>query len=104
LQLHASIQLLVAWGELLGGIALLLGILTRWAALGLIIIQIGAIYMVTWAQGFSSLQGGGYGYNVALIAMLLALVLLGGGAYAVDRLLPWGRKAAAREPATMAAV
>ena len=76
--------------------------LTRWAALGLIVIQIGAIYLVTWAQGFTSLQGGGYGYNVALIAMLVALVLAGGGALALDRLLPWGRRATAREPATMA--
>jgi uncharacterized membrane protein YphA (DoxX/SURF4 family) len=102
LALSSSIQLLVAWGELLGGIALLLGVLTRWAALGLIVIQIGAIYLVTWAQGFTSLQGGGYGYNVALIAMLVALVLAGGGALALDRLLPWGRRATAREPATMA--
>jgi putative oxidoreductase len=104
LELNSSVQLLVAWGELIGGIALLLGVLTRWAALGLVIIQVGAIYMVTWAQGFSSLQGGGYGYNIALIAMLLALVLLGGGLWSLDQLLPWGRKRAARKTAEMAAV
>jgi uncharacterized membrane protein YphA (DoxX/SURF4 family) len=100
-ELHASIQLLVAWGEVLGGVALLVGFLTRWAALGLVAIQSGAIYMVTWAEGFSSLQGGGYAYNIALIAMLLALALAGGGALAADRLRARGRTAAARQPAPM---
>jgi uncharacterized membrane protein YphA (DoxX/SURF4 family) len=33
------IQILVAWGELLGGVAVALGILTRYAALGLLIIM-----------------------------------------------------------------
>src|SRR5947209_14519970 len=43
LQSHA-VQLLVAWGEFLGGIALALGLLTRLAALGEMIIQVGAVY------------------------------------------------------------
>jgi uncharacterized membrane protein YphA (DoxX/SURF4 family) len=78
-------QYAVAWGELLGGIALLFGILTRVAALGLIVIQIGAIWTVTALQGFSVAQGGGYEYNIALIAMCLALVVMGGGTWAADR-------------------
>jgi uncharacterized membrane protein YphA (DoxX/SURF4 family) len=78
-------QYAVAWGELLGGIALLLGLLTRVAALGLIIIQVGAIWTVTGMKGFSLAQGGGYEYNLALIAMCLALVVVGGGTLAVDR-------------------
>ncbi len=98
---HAA-QLAVAWGELLGGLALLLGILTRLAAVGLIAIQAGAIWTVTAAVGFSPEHGGGYEYNVALIAMCLALVLTGGGSLAVDALLR-RRRQAQRQPAPPAA-
>jgi uncharacterized membrane protein YphA (DoxX/SURF4 family) len=98
LQLQSSLQLLVAWGELVGGIALLLGLLTRLAAVGLIVIQVGAICTVTWEQGFSAARGAGYEYNVALIVMCLALVLLGGGTMAVDQVLRRRREAAAAKP------
>src|SRR5438270_9835044 len=52
------LQLLVAWGELLGGVAVALGILTRVAALGLIIIMCGAIFTYSGHHGFSAVQGG----------------------------------------------
>jgi len=80
----AAAQLAVAWGELLCGVLLLLGLLTRGAALLMILVQVGAIYTVTWAKGFSSL-GGGYETNVALLAMCLALLISGGGACSLDR-------------------
>src|SRR5262245_27785083 len=83
---HAA-QLAVAWGELLGGFALLVGLLTRLAAIGLLIIQVGAILTVTAARNFSFAAGGGYEYNIALIAMCLTLVFLGGGALAADNVL-----------------
>lgn len=94
-----AIQIAVAWGEVLGGIALLLGLLTRWAAAGLIVIQLGAIYTVTGARGFSSLEGVGFDFNLALVAMCLALVLSGGGAWAVDRLLRGRARAPEPKPA-----
>ena len=89
----AAVQIAVAWGELVGGIALLLGLLTRIAALGLILIQGGAIYYVTGEIGFAG-EGGGYAFNVALIAMCLALVFLGGGGLSVDGKLRRKRKPA----------
>jgi uncharacterized membrane protein YphA (DoxX/SURF4 family) len=94
---YYSTQLAVAWGELLGGLALVLGCLTRLAALLLIVIQLGAIATVTWARGFSFAEGGGYEYNVALIGACAALVFLGGGALSLDRRLAGrrGRAAAA---------
>jgi uncharacterized membrane protein YphA (DoxX/SURF4 family) len=84
---NSAIQLAVAWGEVVGGLALLLGLLTRVAALGMIIIQVGAILLVTGARGFVGVMDVGYEYNIALIAMCLALVLLGGGALSLDRVL-----------------
>jgi len=80
----AAGQLAVAWGELLCGVLLLLGLLTRAAALLMLVVQAGAIYTVTWAKGFSSM-GGGYELNVALLAMCLALLVAGGGVCSVDR-------------------
>lgn len=81
-----AVQIAVAWGELLGGGALLLGLLTRLAALGMLIIQIGAIYLVTFSRGFTFRGDVGYEYNVALLTMCLAVLVLGGGALALDRL------------------
>jgi putative oxidoreductase len=74
---------MVAWGELAGGIALALGLLTRLAALGIAGIMAGTIYWLTGAQGFKS----GWDYNFAVIVMCLALMISGGGTLAVDQLI-----------------
>jgi putative oxidoreductase len=82
------VQLLVAWGELLCGVAVALGILTRVAAVGLIIIMIGAIATVTGPHGFSSATvGGGYEFNLVLILMAAALALGGAGTFSLDRVI-----------------
>jgi putative oxidoreductase len=94
-------QLAVAWGELLGGIALALGLLTRLAAFGIAVIMAGAIYKVHWAYGFSILAGreegapGGWEYNFLIIVVCVAVMLLGPGNAAVDRFFRFRRKPAA---------
>ena len=80
----APVQLAVAWGELVGGIAMFFGFLTRLAALGLIAIMAGAIYLVHWPNGFDVTKGG-YEFNMLIIAVCIALVLMGPGTVAVDR-------------------
>ena len=53
----------------------------------MIVVQVGAISMVTYARGFSSVGGAfasGYEYNVALVAMCLPLALTGAGTLSVD--------------------
>jgi putative oxidoreductase len=95
-------QLAVAWGEFLGGIALAVGLLTRWAAIGLIIIQIGAVCLVTAPRGFHFEKGGGYEYNLSLLAMCLSLLILGAGAWSVDCLLARRRMRAAGQTAAPA--
>jgi uncharacterized membrane protein YphA (DoxX/SURF4 family) len=80
-------QLAVAWGELLGGVLLLFGFGSRLAALWLIVIQAGAIYTVTGMRGFSIAEGGGYEYNVVLLAMCLAVLCLGSGPLSLSRAL-----------------
>jgi putative oxidoreductase len=81
------LQLLVAWGELLGGVAVALGIMTRIAALGLLIIMVGAIFTYTGQQGFSAVSGAGYEYNFVLILVCAALLLSGPGTFSLDRVV-----------------
>jgi putative oxidoreductase len=77
------LQLLVAWGEFAGGIALLIGFLTPIAAIGIITIMAGAIVTVTGKNGFNMMNQG-YEYNFVLIMMCLALIANGAGACSID--------------------
>jgi len=71
--------------ELAGAIAIAAGILTQWAALGLIAVMLGAIYkkVVEWKTGFWGEKASGWHYEVLFIAMLLVIFTTGGGTLAV---------------------
>jgi putative oxidoreductase len=84
------LQLGVAWGQLIGGVALALGFLTRLAAIGIIAIKVGAIATVQWPE--LSLENQGFEFNCAVIVMCLCLVLGGPGPIAVDRVFRFRRK------------
>ena len=76
--------------EFLAPIALALGIATRFAALGLIGLMVGAVATVHLPFGFfmnwTGAQGGeGFEYHLLVIGMALALVVAGGGRWSVDR-------------------
>ena len=86
LQNAPPLQIVVAWGELLGGVAVALGLLTRLAAAGLIIIMMGAILTYTGGHGFSVVKEG-YEYNFVLILMAAALILTGAGTFSLDRVI-----------------
>jgi putative oxidoreductase len=98
-KLSLSMQRVVGWAELACGMALLVGFLSRLAAVGIIVIMIGAIAMVTGTQGFlpvSFSRAGfnfeaGAAYNFIIIVACLALFVQGSGKISVDYLL-FGRK------------
>jgi putative oxidoreductase len=111
-ELDPNLQLAVAWGEAVGGLALLLGLLTRLTALGIGAIQVGAIVLVTGQREFggsSTLPANlqhmaftfhvGFEYNFALIVMCVALFFMGGGRMSLDHALFGRRQAAAGGPA-----
>jgi putative oxidoreductase len=83
---------LVAGLELAGGIALILGVLTRVVAALLAVNMIGALFLVHASAGVFA-DKGGYELVLLLGAAALALALTGAGRVSVDRLL-FGRKGA----------
>jgi putative oxidoreductase len=92
----APLTVLAALTELFGGLAMIVGLLVRPAAVGLIVVMLVAIATVHWRNGFflnwSLEPGKGHGFemNLALIGMALAVLVGGGGAFSIDRLIhPW---------------
>jgi putative oxidoreductase len=87
------IALMVSFFELLGGLGLFFGFLTRPSALAVICVQIGAIAKVHAQHGlfinWELAPGRGHGYeaNLAYIAMAVACLIAGGGSLSVDGLL-----------------
>lgn len=84
------VVVLIILGEFLGAIGLVVGAVTRVAAFGILVIQLGAVWMVHRPVGFfmnwyGSQQGEGYEYGLLAIAMALALVIRGAGRWSVDR-------------------
>jgi putative oxidoreductase len=76
---------LTAAVELLAGAALIIGLLTRLAALGLAIDMLGAIVLVRAKGGFFAPNG--VEFELMLFAAALALALTGAGAFSVDAAL-----------------
>lgn len=74
--------------ELGGGILLVVGFLTRFVALCVLIDMLVAIFTVHLKNGF--LGQGNYQFPLALAAMAFSLILFGSGPIAIDWL--WGSK------------
>jgi len=96
--------LMVTWGELLAGVALLLGLFTRFFALSLLVITVVAIAAVHWPANWDGLGQLWQGYSASrvmddgefrgnfripflFLAMILPLVFMGGGKLSLDYLL-----------------
>jgi putative oxidoreductase len=75
--------------EFFGSLALITGTLTRFAALGIAAVMIGAVATVHIKNGFfmnweASKPGEGFEYHLLALALALPLLWRGGGAYSVD--------------------
>lgn len=88
-------------GELVGGFALIVGFKTRWAALALVPIMLGALKTHLAAGWAFTSPGGGWEYPAFLIAALFTQAAIGAGAYAVDGVL--ARRSPDLAPASHAA-
>jgi putative oxidoreductase len=88
LGLPAALAYLTFWAELLGGIALFAGVGTRWVAIALVPILIGATWVHAGNGWVFSAPNGGWEYPVFLIVASLVQALLGDGRFALANLLP----------------
>jgi putative oxidoreductase len=83
----------VCFVEFLSGIGLIVGFLARLCAIGVAAVMIGAMASMHWQHGFflnvelKPGKGHGIEYNLALLAMALAVLIEGAGAFSIDRLL-----------------
>ncbi len=85
----------VTAAELLGGLALVAGLFTRWAALPLAFSMVVAAVTVHLKNGF--FLPNGVEYVLTLFLASVALVLTGSGAFSIDRLLE--KRAQEKSPA-----
>ncbi|HEU4714173.1 MAG TPA: DoxX family protein [Pyrinomonadaceae bacterium] len=79
-----------ALSELVGGLLLIFGFLTRIGAFFIACTMLTAIVGVHWSGGFFA-SNRGYEYPLALLAMAIALMVSGGGQASIDKGLSGGR-------------
>lgn len=92
LGMPAPVAFLIICTEFFGGLGLIVGLLTRIAALGIGVEMIGAIFMVHLPNGFfmnwyGTQKGEGFEYHLLAIAIAAALLLRGAGKFSVDHAL-----------------
>ncbi len=73
-----------AWTEFLAGLGVLVGLFTRWAAIGIVAVMSYAIFGVHWTEGFVAPKG----YEMALMYATMSgcIMVLGPGSLSLDRL------------------
>jgi putative oxidoreductase len=81
LGLSVPMTVFIGAAEVAGALGLTFGVLAQYAALGLILIMLGAIYMkaVTWKTGFWGEKASGWHYDLMLVTMLLVIACFDGG-------------------------
>lgn len=81
--LSPGVTRLLGLAELAGGLGVALGILPQLAALGLILVMLGAIQkkIFVWHTGFWGKSSDGWHYDLLLVAMCLVIITTGGGRF-----------------------
>jgi putative oxidoreductase len=86
----AFVAILIIVGESFGAVGLIVGFLSRLAALGITIIMLGAIVTVHLQNGFfmnwaGTAAGEGFEYHLLAVGLGLIVLFKGGGVWSVDR-------------------
>jgi len=107
MHIPTAIAVLDPVAEFAGAIALVVGLLSRVAAFGVLCVMLVAVSLIHYSNGFFmnwSGQQKGEGFEFHLLAMGLAIIVLikGGGAASVDRALTAGGSDTGGSPASSA--
>jgi putative oxidoreductase len=92
LHLPIPVAFLAVMSEFLGGAGLIVGLLSRVAAVGICVTMLSAIVMVHGRNGLfmnwlGDRKGHGIEYHLLAMALAIAIVVRGSGAASLDRLL-----------------
>ena len=87
IEMSKGFTIVLGLGELAGSLGVIFGVLTQIAALGLILIMLGAIQkkILVWHIGFWGEKGSGWHYDLMLIIMNLVILTTAGGRYVLLR-------------------
>ena len=89
IEMSNSFTIFLGAAELAGGLGVISGVLAQLAAIGLILLMLGAMQkkIFAWHTGFWGKSGtNGWSYEMMLIAMNLIIVTTGGGNLALNSL------------------
>jgi putative oxidoreductase len=92
LQIPEPLALLAVEAEFLGGLGLIVGLLSRVAALGIAVVMIVALLAVHWRFGFfmnwyGEKEGHGIEYHILALALAAVVIFKGAGAFSLDKAL-----------------
>jgi len=84
--LPPELQLPLALAEFIGGVCLVVGVLTRVAASILAVILLGAIFHIRWENGFF-VSKGGWEWDLVMLAVVLTIIAAGPGRISISHLV-----------------
>jgi putative oxidoreductase len=98
LGLPAPLAYATIFAEAIGGVLLILGVQSRWVALALLPILLGAFWVHAGNGWAFSAPNGGWEYPLYLVVLSVVQALVGDGAHALSpsRSLPFGERSDAR--------
>ncbi len=81
-----EMQLPIALAEFIGGILLVVGVLTRVTGSIFAVISLGAIFHIRWENGFFVSQGG-WEWDLVMLAAVLTIIAAGPGRVSISHLV-----------------
>jgi len=87
IEMSKGFIIFLAVAEIAGGAGVILGVLQQLAAIGWVLIMLGAIQkkIFVWKTGFWGNDGFGWSYELTLISMLLIILFTDGGKFVLVR-------------------
>lgn len=81
IEMSQPVTIFLGVAEVAGGLGIAFGVLTQLAAIGLILVMLGAIYkkIFAWHTGFWGEKGYGWHYDLIFIVMNLVVLFTDGG-------------------------
>lgn len=96
MHIPAPLAFLAMVAEFAGGLGLVVGFLTRIAALGIAVNMLVAIFLVHLRVGFfmdwtGTQKGEGFEYHLLTLALVIPIIIRGAGAFSIDAALTNGQ-------------